>query len=265
MFAGATVQQVEECVRLNDKQRMSLSVIDCELHIRANQGHTVCGISDEELLTPIDESEAKGGLVGVHGTTHSALALIMGRGDGGLSRMARNHVHLAPIGKYDDCATGFSGERGVVSGMRKSSAVVIHVDIGRAMLEGGLNFFRSTNGVLLTPDNILTKYFIKVVDAKTGETLFEREVPTGADPSSTLCGGAAGTPTSAATTETAARPGAARSVKKASSNKAAAKVASAAAAPPRLQDELEEAVFGNAGNAFADGHVDTDSDSTEEA
>jgi len=56
--------------------------------------------------------------------------------------MSRNHVHLA---------ADLPGEGGVISGMRASCELVVYVDVRAAVLEGGLNFYTSSNGVVLTP------------------------------------------------------------------------------------------------------------------
>ena len=91
--------------------------------------------------------------------------------------MRRNHIHLA---------AGLPGADGVISGMfpyaslpvcvftpffgcvgmRKGSEVLIHIDVENAMSKGGLKFFRSVNGVILTPGDesgfIHPLYFKKV-------------------------------------------------------------------------------------------------------
>lgn len=57
----------------------------------------------------------------------------------GLSKMKRNHIHLAQ---------GVPGE-GVISGMRTSSQVLIFINLQKA-LDAGIKFFLSNNGVILT-------------------------------------------------------------------------------------------------------------------
>jgi len=95
----------------------------------------------------------------------------------GLSKMKRNHIHLAQ---------GVSGS-GVISGqskrfpsstllntlhnigMRNSSQVYIYVDVGKA-LGAGLTFSLSNNGVVLTDGNgegfLLPEFFSRVQDNK---------------------------------------------------------------------------------------------------
>lgn len=43
------------------------------------------------------------------------------------------------------------GKKGVISGMRASSEVIIEVNMVRAMIEGGIKFYISKNRVVLTP------------------------------------------------------------------------------------------------------------------
>ena len=63
-FAGYTVKQVEEVVKLNDKQRFSLKTQNGRLQIRANQGHTVKDIDPDlkKLEEPFEVDTV------VHGT-----------------------------------------------------------------------------------------------------------------------------------------------------------------------------------------------------
>ena len=115
-FAGYTVSQVEEVVKLNDKQRFSLRTEGKQLQIRANQGHTVEGVNpDLKKLTEPFEMETV-----VHGTYAKHLSLIM---KNGLSRMKRNHIHFAK---------GLPGEDGVISGMRRDCNVLIYVHLPTA-------------------------------------------------------------------------------------------------------------------------------------
>jgi len=59
----------------------------------------------------------------------------------------------------------------VISGMRKNCNVFIYVDLKKA-LEDGFSFFRSQNGVILSPGNdrgiLPIRYFEKVVLVKQG-------------------------------------------------------------------------------------------------
>jgi len=158
---GVDFAQIQWIVETNEKKRFHLvhEPVDGESSdplivtgwwIRANQGHTI-KVEDlelEEIKTP---EEAP---VAIHGTSHEAWKLISVEG---LSRMRRNHIHLA---------AGLPGADGVISGMRKGSEVLIHIDVENATSQGGLKFFRSVNGVILTPGDengfIHPLYFKKV-------------------------------------------------------------------------------------------------------
>jgi hypothetical protein len=60
----------------------------------------------------------------------------------GLSRMNRQHIHLAQ---------GL-GQDGVISGMRASSRILIYINLAAAMRKD-IKFYLSRNGVILTPGN----------------------------------------------------------------------------------------------------------------
>ncbi|KAI9477068.1 RNA 2'-phosphotransferase, Tpt1 [Zychaea mexicana] len=156
-FKSYTREQIEHVVQKNDKQRFAMAEIDNVWMIRANQGHTVKGVDQEELLERITDTLP----VVVHGTSLDSWQQIRQQG---LSRMERHHIH---------CATGLPGESGVISGMRSTSQVYIYIDMSKAM-EDGIAFFRSANNVILTEGQdgiLLTKYFSKVVD-RQGKSLF---------------------------------------------------------------------------------------------
>lgn len=57
----------------------------------------------------------------------------------GLSRMTRNHIHLAQ---------GIAGQN-IISGVRNSSQILIYIDLPSA-LSAGLKFYLSANGVVLS-------------------------------------------------------------------------------------------------------------------
>lgn len=136
--------------------------------IRANQGHSIA-VDNEGLLTPITSDNLP--TMVVHGTTHGAWPLIVS--SGGLKRMARTHVHFAsglPSGMRSMEASGADEQTApapVISGMRNSSSVLVYIDIKKAM-EGGLKFWRSENGVILSEGDsdglIKLEYFERVED-----------------------------------------------------------------------------------------------------
>lgn len=190
-----TIEDVREVVETNDKQRFKLdnkiviwhgkdggklkySFADDsdenvvrdgdgqqakeELCIRANQGHSIKGISCEDLLTPISSEELKE-LTIIHGTNRDAWdEHIQFKG---LNKMKRNHIHFAP---------GLPNKDGVISGMRKTCQVYIYID-GSLCAEDNIKFYKSDNGVILTAGDehgtLPCQYFSSVVDAKTNKDL----------------------------------------------------------------------------------------------
>ena len=80
--------------------------------------------------------------------------------------MGRHHVHLAK---------GLSGEKGVISGMRRDAELFIWVNVHEA-IKGGLTFYESANGVILSSgkdgDGIIPRaYFSVVIEPHGGSTL----------------------------------------------------------------------------------------------
>lgn len=141
-FKGVTVEEIKLEVELNEKKRFSLDLLGEK--IRANQGHsTESGklIDSTKLLTKIAEPSD----YCVHGTTKDALPQIL---QTGLNKMNRTHIH-------------FASKLGAISGFRKSSEVLIHLDMKKAM-EDGLEFFMSGNDVILCTGPIDKKYFLKI-------------------------------------------------------------------------------------------------------
>lgn len=143
--------------------------------IRANQGHSLA-VESEGLLTPIIIDDLPETVV--HGTTHGAWPLIVA--SGGLKCMTRTHVHFAsglPAGftslskGADDAEAQPSAAAPVISGMRNSSTVLVFVNIRKA-IEGGLKFWRSENGVILSEGDdgglISLQYFHRVEDRSLG-------------------------------------------------------------------------------------------------
>ncbi|KAK5196788.1 tRNA 2'-phosphotransferase, partial [Cryomyces antarcticus] len=127
--------------------------------IRANQGHSL-PLDAASLLTPITPStlsvarDAGTDICAIHGTTHAAWVEILA--SGGLRPMGRNQMHFAaglPKGfvQHRDSTSDSAPphQDPVISGMRASSTVLIHVDLPAA-LDAGIRFWRSDNGVLLS-------------------------------------------------------------------------------------------------------------------
>jgi len=159
-FEGFTVADVEEVVQSCSKQRYALSTgVNGELLIRANQGHSIKNVEvDLEEITDPDAAPKV-----VHGTNFKAWNDIQKTG---LSRMKRNHIHFA---------AGELGADGVISGMRSSAQVYIYIDVHKAMKDGGIQFFRSANNVILSPGNadgiIESRYFKTVKNVTTNQVL----------------------------------------------------------------------------------------------
>lgn len=136
---GATEEAVVRVVASCEKQRFSLLREHGTAFIRANQGHSLRqGLDDDALLERLDDAALAQLKRAVHGTYRSAWPAIVA--SGGLSRMARTHIHLA---------ANLPGASGVISGMRASAQIEVWVDLLSAA-HAGMTFFRSANGVILT-------------------------------------------------------------------------------------------------------------------
>jgi putative RNA 2'-phosphotransferase len=121
-----TRELIAEIVATSDKQRFALD--PARNRIRANQGHSV----EIDLgLQPIEPPA-----ILFHGTAATTVPAIRA---GGLKPGERQHVHLSP-----DEATA------VKVGQRHGKPVVLRVFAGK-MWGQGSPFFRSANGVWLTP------------------------------------------------------------------------------------------------------------------
>lgn len=169
---NVTFADIKTAVSDNAKQRFSMkpnpesktapdlsSEEPSDWVIRANQGHSIA-MDSEALLTPITLEAGNVPEVVVHGTYWAFYQAIVD--SGGLKSMGRNHIH---------CSTGLPEEKGgVVSGMRNDAQVLIYVDIKKSLAEGGVKWWVSENGVVLTDgdgDGVLsTRYFEKVVGRK---------------------------------------------------------------------------------------------------
>ena len=155
--AGVTREHVQYIVDSCEKRRFALSPDGSK--IRANQGHSVSAVKEEELLTPIeDAAELR---MCVHSTFPKAVEAIS---RSGLSRMSRRHIHM--VDSFETHA-----ESGAISGVRRSARVHVHVDAAAAMA-AGITFHRSANGVILSAgnaDGFIPAEFCTIKDARTGE------------------------------------------------------------------------------------------------
>ena len=134
------IRVVESC----EKQRFELD--PTRGLIRAHQGHSESSgklIDQNQLLTKLTEPRE----YCVHGTKREVIDEIK---RSGLNKMSRTHIH-------------FASEPNAISGFRKKSTVLIHVDM-RAAMEDGIDFFISGNQVILSPGPIGSKYFKEIVE-----------------------------------------------------------------------------------------------------
>jgi 2'-phosphotransferase len=150
-FKSISQNQVETIVKSCEKQRFDLKEIEGELMIRANQGHTVPDVKEEELLTPLLNPWEFATVL--HGTNKSSWNKIKYRG---LYRMNRNHIHFA---------VNLPGNKEVISGARVNCEVFIFIDLEKC-LNDGMKFFISQNRVVLSSGFqgfISPEYFSKVL------------------------------------------------------------------------------------------------------
>jgi 2'-phosphotransferase len=161
--------EIQSIVTDNDKQRFSLkpnpatnpslsteSTSPSDYLIRANQGHSI-KLDSSALLEPITAEAGNVPDKVLHGTYYAFWPTIVS--SGGLKPMGRNHVH---------CSTG-TPEEGVVSGMRRDAELLIEIDVERSIKEGGLQWWKSDNGVVLTEggtEGVVSTNFFKRVTGR---------------------------------------------------------------------------------------------------
>ena len=119
-------------VETNDKKRFEID--ETGTRIRASQGHSINVDLGYEPMIPPD--------VLYHGTATKNLGSIFAKG---LLKGQRHHVHLS-----EETKTALN------VGQRYGKPVLLKVD-AKQMVDDGIQFFRSTNGVWLT-DSIDSKY-----------------------------------------------------------------------------------------------------------
>lgn len=147
-FKGISIDEINYIVENNNKKRFSTNIVNDILYIRANQGHSINKIKDDNLLTEIKDVNYINNVV--HSTFRKNLGLIK---KNGLCKMKRNHIHFAKT-------------KNVSSGIRKNADVYIYIDVAKAMNDG-IKFYESSNGVILSPgigkEGIISqKYFSDV-------------------------------------------------------------------------------------------------------
>jgi len=165
---SASLEDVQRIVKESDKQRFSIALLDDVWWVRANQGHSMGNVIQNDLIF---EQLALGSdlpTVCVHGTYLKHWPSIKQKG---LLTSGRNHVHFAPR---------VPGDSTVISGMRTTSEVAIYLDIARA-LNAGLALYRSANDVILSPGFagvVPTEFFEKVVRIKDGSVIWSPDSET---------------------------------------------------------------------------------------
>ncbi|KAF2455844.1 phosphotransferase KptA/Tpt1 [Lineolata rhizophorae] len=201
-----TPDEIASVVATNNKQRFSLAhrttpssplsdptdlAADPSAYlIRANQGHSIA-VDATGLLEPLTladgDADAGSGAhlpdMVVHGTTNAAWPLIVA--SGGLKPMGRNHVHFAaglPAGFAPleplPATRELMDAPPVISGMRSTSSVLIFIDLPKA-LAAGVDFWRSSNGVILSAGNadgvVPLDVFLRVEARKRGGKVLLRD------------------------------------------------------------------------------------------
>lgn len=161
-----TFDEIKEIVKADSKQRYKLvacgALDDNPKHWRicAVQGHSIALVTQE-----YPELKEDFGKEAIHGTLMKNWEAI--KSSGGLSKMGRNHIHMA-------LDVPQNGNPTVISGMRNTSQVYIYVDVRKAIREFGITFVVSDNNVILSAGdangNIPVECFKKVVSSK-GEVL----------------------------------------------------------------------------------------------
>ncbi|XP_078487677.1 uncharacterized protein LOC100175594 [Ciona intestinalis] len=152
-------EEMHRIVRENDKQRFTIQVNeDGKEIIKANQGHSV-EVSSLNLMTITDACEFQDV---IHGTFQTAWNSIR---EQGLHRRKRMHIHMTTAEPNSD--------QQVISGMRYSCNVFVHIDMGQA-IKDGIPFFLSENKVILSPGDrngyLRPKYFRKVEGIANGKS-----------------------------------------------------------------------------------------------
>jgi len=146
---NVTLEQIQQIIKEDQKQRFELVNRQDQWYIRAVQGHSIPGINPDLRLVE-DATEIP---VVVHGTNVMAYEFIK---EQGLNKMTRNHIHFAS-GPPDDPR--------VISGIRKNTKVLIYIDAAKAMADG-IKFYLSSNGVILSEgiDGIISPHYFSKIE-----------------------------------------------------------------------------------------------------
>lgn len=171
---GVSIADLKQIVSSNQKQRFSIIEEESgRLLIRANQGHSSSvgsALDDEKMLERLERADQIP--ICVHGTYEKHLPSIMRQG---LNKMSRLHVHFS---------SKLFGSKDIISGMRASSEIFIHIDVERAMNDG-LKFYKSSNDVILCDGVggiISPRYFSKIERRLPNGSMVPVELPKSQSP-----------------------------------------------------------------------------------
>eukprot|EP00472_Partenskyella_glossopodia_P003076 CAMPEP_0197528588 /NCGR_PEP_ID=MMETSP1318-20131121/25636_1 /TAXON_ID=552666 /ORGANISM="Partenskyella glossopodia, Strain RCC365" /LENGTH=480 /DNA_ID=CAMNT_0043083743 /DNA_START=96 /DNA_END=1538 /DNA_ORIENTATION=- len=147
-----SLENIQDIVDKCPKQRFSLKKEGMEYWIRANQGHSIKALDDSKMLKKLtDPSQVN---CCVHGTYWDAFEIIR---ESGLNRMSRKHIHFS---------TEEFGSKDMISGMRSSCQVLIHLNIQKCLTDD-IPLYLSANSVVLSDGEkgsgiISPEYFSRV-------------------------------------------------------------------------------------------------------
>ncbi|KAL9001891.1 MAG: hypothetical protein Q9188_005151 [Gyalolechia gomerana] len=201
--------ELRHIVATNSKQRFAMipnpdstsQSYPSDWLIRATQGHSL-PIASSALLTALLPTDEQCPELVVHGTMTPNWRKILQTG--ALKTMGRQHIHFATgvpsalsskhkmLTKTESGGTAtidlddtqdrknaedeVEGEQ-VISGMRYSADVLVWVDVKRSAEEGGIKWWKSENGVVLTEGNergeVPLKWVSRVEKRETREVIWE--------------------------------------------------------------------------------------------
>lgn len=185
------MDEIRHAVADNEKQRFAMKPKDpaaiagdnddpAAWLIRANQGHSI-ELAEESVHEAITLEAGNVPDIVVHGTYFAFWPAILA--SGGLKKMARQHVHfgtgLLPADAGNDVGAGEDGKPKVISGMRSDAELVVFVDVQQSLRDGGIRWWLSANGVVLTDGNdegvVPLKYFKEVKGRRQGVGVLWRD------------------------------------------------------------------------------------------
>ncbi|KAL8707860.1 MAG: hypothetical protein Q9225_007691 [Loekoesia sp. 1 TL-2023] len=206
---NVTFPELRSIVATNSKQRFALipnpnsptKSYPSDWLIRATQGHSL-PIASSALLTPLLPIDEQCPETAVHGTLFSNWKKILQTG--ALKKMGRQHIHFAmgvpsslssknklvtksksggasaaidldDSHDREEAEDEVDGEQ-VISGMRSGADTLIWVDVKRSAEEGGIRWWRSENGVVLTEGDekgeVALKWVSRVERRETREVIW---------------------------------------------------------------------------------------------